>query len=169
MLNKKKIQLFLLNLAKWIKMGQNYYFLLALLAICFMMTDTQQRVQGGTSSLLFELYSALVYLTFKVAVVLSVLSLRPSGGGAVPAMPWIEKCGQPVALVSTLVVFVLRSCPALPPLSLLHVWFLPLALAVVLLLLTWNKWKCRSATQDTVSRTRCVNEKENQSRKIILT
>ncbi|CAA7391755.1 unnamed protein product [Spirodela intermedia] len=117
-------------------MGQNYYFLLALLAICFMMTDTQQRVQGGTSSLLFELYSALVYLTFKVAVVLSVLSLRPSGGGAVPAMPWIEK-----------------TCHDLPLPSLLRIWFLPMAAVAVtlLLFLASKRWKDRSAVQDTVA------------------
>ncbi|CAA7408244.1 unnamed protein product [Spirodela intermedia] len=96
---------------------------LALMVVCFTMSDTQQLTQGTRSLLLFDLYSAFVSLTFTAAVVLSVLSLS---------------------------AFVLWSCLALPILSLLRVWFLPMAHAGALLLfLAWNRWKYRSAVQDT--------------------
>ncbi|CAA7408816.1 unnamed protein product [Spirodela intermedia] len=121
-------------------------FSLALLAICFTMTEP---VHGAKSSLLFELYSAFVYLTFSAAVVLSVLSLRPSGGGAAPVTALIQKCGQPAALVSASAAFVLRSCLDLPLPLLLRIWFLPMAVAVALLLfLVWKRWKVRSAVQN---------------------
>ncbi|CAA6671133.1 unnamed protein product [Spirodela intermedia] len=103
------------------------------MAVCFTMSDTQQPTQG-TRSLLFDLYSAFVSLTFTVAVfVLSVLSLCLSGGGAAPAMALIQQFAE-------------SSCLALPILSLLRVWFLPMALAGPLLVfLAWNRWKYRSS------------------------
>ncbi|CAA6671698.1 unnamed protein product [Spirodela intermedia] len=106
-------------------------FALGLLAMCFMMAEFHQPAQA-VRSLLFEVYSAFLYLTFMAAVVLSVNSLRPLE----------EEPGYKT--------FVLRSCLALPPPSLLRVWFLPMALAIALLLASY-RWKCRSAAQDTVA------------------
>ncbi|CAA7409565.1 unnamed protein product [Spirodela intermedia] len=122
-------------------------FSLALLAICFSISDSQQPTQGTRSLLLFELYLAFIYVTFTAAVVLSVLSLRPSGGGAAPATALIQQWGQPIGLVSASAAFVLRSCLDLPIPSLLRIWFFPMALAVALLVfLAWNKYRSAVAT-----------------------